>query len=782
MNTAPHISDRAETGNGIESTCNWHIHLQGRVQGVGFRPYVYNLATQWKLPGKVQNGLDGLHVWLYANEAKARAFYDAVLENLPRHAIITHSQLVKDASEPYIGFTIKTDAIENKKPNLWITPDLATCSACLHEMQDAKNKRHQYAFISCTHCGPRYSIMKALPFERQLTTMQPFHFCTACRQEFNRPADRLFFAQTMSCKICGIEMAWMEGNGNPIDVNKGEIISVAAQAILQGKIVAVKGIGGYLLLTDATNEAAIVRLRTKKHRPDKPLAVMYPSLKLLQQHTTVTPTEKDLLISPQAPIVLLPVSQTMQAKLATEALAPDLDKLGVMLPYAPLLHLLANACSVPVVATSGNVSGAPVCFTDTAAETQLKDIADYFLMHNRLIITPQDDSLVCVPAASISPILLRRSRGYAPACENYKPQSRQSILATGALIKSTFALSHAQRVYVSQYLGNTDSYEAQLSYRHTCNHLLNLLHMEPQVVVADKHPGYFAHDFARQVSAAMEVPLHTVQHHKAHFAAVLAENNLLDVDTPLMGVIWDSTGLGEDGQSWGGEFFTYEQGKMDRRYYFDYFPRLLGDKMAREPRLAAMAALHNAWPKVPMPGSMFSAAEEDLYQRMLHTYEGIQTSSVGRLFDAAAALVLGMATQTYEGQAAMRLEAVARQWLGKNELSEKESYFSSGAHYHRIPTATLMQAIALDVNRGCEAGYIAAKFHRSLVHLIEIIAGHLKVQHVAFSGGVFQNGLLVDMIWHHLGSRFTLFFHRRLPPNDENISFGQLVWVDRLIS
>lgn len=438
-----------------------------------------------------------------------------------------------------------------------------------------------------------------------------------------------------------------------------------------------------------------------------------------------------------------------------------------------------QACGRPVVATSGNVSGAPVCFTDLAAEKHLKGIADYFLMHDRAILAPQDDSLICLPDGFQQPVLLRRSRGYAPACEAYKPITTQSILATGALVKSTFAIAHAQRVYVSQYLGNTDSFEAQLSYRHTTKHLMNLLHMEPEVVVADKHPGYFAFNYAQQAAAAMEVPLHTVQHHKAHFSAVLAENNLLDMAAPVLGVIWDGTGLGDDGQSWGGEFFTYEQGTVHRRQHFDYFPHFLGDKMAREPRLSALSALQHAWPQVVLPAGMFSPAEADLYNRMLHKYQSAQTSSVGRIFDAVSALVLGIGTQTYEGEAAMRLEATARQWLGKKELTEGESYFSNGAQYHRIPTASLMQAIAQDVSRGCEAGYIAAKFHRSMVHLIDMIASRLQLQHIACSGGVFQNSLLVAMLCHHLGKQYQLYFHRQLPPNDENISFGQLVWVDR---
>ena len=768
----------ASVAEAMEKAACWHIHLQGRVQGVGFRPYMYNLAQQWQLKGTVSNGLDGLHIAIETTEKQAKAFYACLLSQPPALAIITHSHIKKGPPQLFADFSIQTGEADTQIPNLWITPDLASCPTCLTEMQETGNRRHGYAFITCTQCGPRYSIMQALPFERHLTTMQPYALCGTCAQEFTQPADRRFFAQTISCPTCGVRMQWNDANGKPLDVPETTIIDAAAQAILQGQIVAVKGIGGYLLLADATQADAIKRLRQKKHRPRKPLAVLYPSLQYLQQHTTVTQVEADLLASAQAPIVLLPMAPAMQQAIATEALAPGLDKIGVMLPYAPSLHLLSIASNRPLVATSGNVSGAPICFTDADAFAHLKGIADFFLTHNRAIVAPQDDSLISVPSGYHQPILLRRSRGYAPACPVYRPRHTHSIVATGALMKSSFAISHAGQVYVSQYLGNTDSYEAQQSYRHTYWRLAGMLHLQPQVVVADMHPGYFSHAFAHELATAQGLQVQTVQHHKAHFAAVLADNNLLEHEAPVLGVIWDGIGLGDDGQSWGGEFFTYEKGKLLRCYYFDYFPHLLGDKLAREPRLAALAATHAAWPGVAMPTGMFTEVEADLYKKILDNYTGLQTSSVGRLFDAVAALVLGIGHQSYEGEAAMRLEATARQWLGKNVLAEKDSYFSSGAHYHRIPTASLMQAIAQDVHRGKEAGYVAAKFHRSLVHLVEIIAGHLQVQDIACSGGVFQNALLVDMAVHYLGSRFNLYFHRHLPSNDENIAFGQVVWVD----
>jgi hydrogenase maturation protein HypF len=468
----------------------------------------------------------------------------------------------------------------------------------------------------------------------------------------------------------------------------------------------------------------------------------------------------------------------MRQKLACDELAPGLDKLGIMLPYAPLLAGMASAFGKPLVATSGNVSGAPICFTNATALTDLAGIADFFLMHNRDIIVPQDDSVLSFTDSCQTPILLRRSRGWAPAFPHYATQTAQTMLATGALLKSGFAIGHLQQVYLSQYLGNTDSYEARQAYRHTLHHLLDMLQAAPSAIITDKHPLYFSHELAVELSAQYRVPLHLVQHHKAHLAAILGEHGLQTSNQKILGVIWDGTGLGDDGNSWGGEFFLYEQGKISRPYSFEYFPYLLGDKMAMEPRLSALALLHEHEQAFDLVKPFFSAEEWKLYRALLNQYQGIYTSSVGRLMDAAASLVLGISRQSYEGEAAMRLEAVARQWCLEKGYDFPQSYYDPAHALERIPAGAILHAMVADIKKGLEIGQVAAKFHYTLVVIIENLASTLGVKHIAFSGGVFQNSLLADMVQAQCGERYNLYFHRHLSPNDENISFGQLVYVD----
>jgi hydrogenase maturation protein HypF len=771
--------DIAHDMHETDTVSTWHMHLQGRVQGVGFRPHVYQKAIALGLNGTVSNGLDGVHIWLNTNERNAVAFLRDITNQPPLLAVITGSSLTQENTRAFSGFSIVHDR-EDIIPDLWITPDFAICETCKAELANPADRRHRYPFITCTQCGPRYSLMQALPFERHLTTMQSFTFCEACQQEFDDPNDRRFYAQTMSCPACGVQMQWMDANGKPIpSTDDAGIIHHACAALQQGSIVAVKGIGGFLLMADATNEAAIQRLRTRKHRPAKPFAIMYAGIAQLEKDTFLSEKQQAALTSLEAPIVLLPVSEKMQESLALEALAPRLDKLGIMLPYAPLLYLMAQSFAKPLVATSGNVSGAPICFTNASALTSLTGIADFFLLHNREIVTPQDDSVISIPDENYPAIRLRRSRGYAPACEAYRATTNKSVLATGALMKSSFTLAHHQRVYVSQYLGNTDSYEAQQAYKHTLKHMQQLLQFEPEIILADTHPQYFSHQLAQELAISKNIPFHTVQHHKAHFAAILGERGLTDVNSGILGIVWDGTGRGDDGNSWGGEFFTYADNTIQRINHFSYFPYLLGDKMAMEPRLSALSLLHASGDNVQGIQSMFTEKEWRLYRQMLANYSGINTSSVGRLFDAAACLITGIAKQSYEGEAAMRLEALANKWCRKNGFDIKDSFLRPMHPAEKISTTKILSAIQQALENGAEPSYLAATFHATLVDVVGIMAGHLNRQHVCFSGGVFQNTLLVNMIIEKYSKQLHLHFHRDLSPNDENISFGQLVYFDR---
>jgi hydrogenase maturation protein HypF len=778
VSISPYAHDEATDD---ETEHVWHIHLQGRVQGVGFRPYVYNKAVALGLAGEVSNGLDGVHIRLRTNKKVAWALANDIVNNPPQQAVVTSYYLEPEPDKIFDGFNIVQDT-GSKEPNLWITPDFALCDSCKQELENPADRRFRYPFITCTNCGPRYSVMQALPFERHLTTMQPFTFCISCQQEFDNPADRRFYAQTMSCPACGVQMVFTDAHGIVQSTGDSDaIIQSVTSALQEGSIIAVKGIGGFLLMTDATNETAITRLRQRKHRPAKPFAIMYPALEHLAKDTTLSKEETALLGSPEAPIVLLNISPSMRESLATQALCPGLDKVGIMLPYAPLLHLIVQSFGKPLVATSGNVSGAPICYTNDSALTYLKDVADYFLLHNRDIVAPQDDSVVSVTYEKYPAILLRRSRGYAPACEVYQTRSPQTVLATGALMKSSFAIAHRHRVYVSQYLGNTDSYEAQQAYLHTLGHMQQLLQCSPEVVIADAHPNYFSHHLAKELSQANNIPVHTVQHHKAHFAAALAEYDFANEHGHGLGIIWDGTGLGDDGNSWGGEFFLFENNRMQRVNHFANTPYFLGDKMAAEPRISALSQLHTMAEKPPELRSMFTEQEWHLYHQMLQQYKGIYTSSVGRLFDAAACIITGIGRQSYEGEAAMRLEAMANSWCRTHGFQQLETFLPYMQPDAPIPSNTILFNIIQSLKRGADPSYIAARFHATLRDVVGRLAEHYQQEHLFFSGGVFQNALLVQMLIDKYDRQYHLHFHKQLSPNDENISFGQLVYFDTQI-
>lgn len=766
------------TTSAIKATeATWHIHLKGLVQGVGFRPFVYQLAVESELVGAVSNGLDGLHIWINTSEKHAGLFLNAVLDRHPALARITSYQLQKKPYKPFHNFSIVEEEATTA-PNLWITPDFSLCEACRTELNDPQSRRFQYPFITCTQCGPRYSIMQSLPFERHFTTMQDFPLCVDCQQEYDTPSDRRFYAQTISCADCGVKMEVFDAKGHLQQIPPGNIIGFIIQQLEAGNILAIKGIGGFLLLTDASNKASISTLRQRKNRPAKPFAIMYPSIFELENDLSVSAPERQWLTALEAPIVLLQVNETVKSKLALDVLAPGLDKLGVMLPYAPLLQLIAQNFGNPLVATSANISGAPILFKNTDALTGLAGIADFVVVNNRDIVAPQDDSVICFSEKTNTPILLRRSRGWAPAFPYYTTKKPETVIATGALLKSSFTLAHAQQVYISQYLGNTDSYDAQLAYRHTLNHLQELLCTVPTVVLCDKHPLYFSTQLAKEISIEKEIPLIDIQHHKAHFAAILGEHNLVNDPDTILGVVWDGTGIGDDGNSWGGEFFSYQNKSILRAYHFDYFPFLLGDKMAKEPRLSALAMLQTFCPQYEGLIENFTKNEWALYHKMLTNYSGIQTCSVGRIFDAVACLLSGISSQSYEGEAAMRLEVLARNWCHQNGYHMQESYFKAGGRDHSLPSQTLVSGVLSDMEQQKDKGFIAAKFHGSLVHLINIIAEEEKVKKIGCSGGVFQNSLLVDMMQMSLGKRYQLYLHQHLSPNDENISFGQLVYYD----
>lgn len=732
-----------------------------------------------QLNGYVKNGNDGVHILFNASDSNANLFLKKINQEAPKRSKIISSQINKAADKIFADFSILVEKDSYKK-NVLMSPDNAICDNCRIELHDVNNRRYRYPFITCTQCGPRYSIINELPYERHSTSMKKFAICKNCNDEYKNVTDRRFFSQTNSCDECGITLSMYE-NADPILSNNSEEILLHIKNFLQhGKIIAVKGIGGYLLICDAGNSETIQLLRNRKHRPTKPFAILYPTIKMIEDDLEVNKKEKELLTSEEAPIVLLYPKQNCFNNLSVKNIAPGLKRSGIMLPSNPLLELIANDFEKPLIATSANISGSPIIYKDEDALEYLFDIADYIVSYDRDIIIPEDDSVVQVSKYSNQQILLRRSRGYAPSFLNYKPRSNECVLSTGAFLKSSFTLSVNGNVFISQYLGSGESYESQQMYKDTLNHWLKLYEVKPDVILTDKHPNYFSHQYGLELADKFQTEIKFIQHHEAHFASVLAENNLLHSTGPLLGVIWDGTGLGNDGNIWGGEFIKYENNEMLRCYHFDYFPAIAGDKLALEPRIAALCVSNDVWMRSEDLKEKFTEAEWNNYQSLIQTTD-LFSSSVGRIFDAVSSLLNICDKQNYESEAAMYLQTLAEEYVVENGFIMDDSYFKEGSHYYRIPTASLIQGIIIDIKKGKAKNYIAAKFHYSLVCLIDIVAKNINVEKICFSGGVFQNALLIDWIQEECNNKYQLFFHKNLSPNDENISFGQLVYHDNNI-
>lgn len=744
----------------------FRIIIRGRVQGVGFRPFVYRQARALGVRGSVTNTREGVLILATGSPSVLDEFYSAVTRNPPSVAqVVWHSREEIPPDDPE-GFCIVPTADEGGL-NLQLTPDFALCEACAGELKEAGNRRKGYPFISCVTCGPRWALTETFPFEREHTSMAVFEQCPACLAEYRDPQDRRFHSQTNSCPVCGIACWLADPKGNRIAQEAGTVFRELGKKLADGGILAVKNTSGYLLCCDARQGPAVRRLRQRKQRPTKPFAVLYPSMEKLREDLEVSPAEARALRSPERPIVLLS-SAGYRGGACLEAIAPGLDQLGVMLPYTGVLALLAEAFPHPLVATSGNLHGSPICFSEAGAMEKLSGVADYFFGHNLAILHPQDDSVVRMSASPPGRIVLRRSRGMAP---NYSRPvdsgTGAATMALGAHLKSTIAYLPNDFLYVSQYLGNLDNFEVYQRFTQTVASFADLFGQEPRALLVDGHPAYLSHRYGRELSGKWGVPVREIQHHKAHFAAVLGEHGLFRQQEPVLGVIWDGTGYGEDGQIWGGEFFRYQEGVMARAGQLDYFDWLAGDKMAREPRLSLLSLLG---PEAGAVEPKFSEGERQLYTTLLHA-NPLKTSSAGRVFDAVASLLGLCDRNTFEGEAAMRLETAAAGF----SLKEATPFVRLSAEGN-IPAKALVQEVARAKASGRPGGWIAGNFIFTLASLILEKAERESVRRVACSGGVFQNALLTDML-HRISPRhLEWYFHREFSPNDENISFGQLMY------
>lgn len=757
-----------------DKTSTWHIHLKGQVQGVGFRPFVYNLASKLHLKGWVNNTADGVHVEFNADEPLSDIFYNKLIQSAPSLSIITSHQMGKKPFVFYEDFKIIPSSIRGNS-GLLLSPDFGICENCSKEIRDITNRRYAYAFTTCTQCGPRYSIVKELPYDRDNTTMDMFQMCPDCHEEYNDTLNRRHFSQTNSCPGCPVTMTLFDNNRKIIEEDQKEIINKIHGFWKDGKIVAIKGTGGYLLTCDAANKNTVMALRKRKKRPSKPLALLFPDMDLLQATVYVNEHEKKEIQSIPAPIVLLQIKEEYHKKLALAEIAPGLSRIGVMLPNTPLQQMLLDRFSKPIVATSGNPSNAPIVIDDDVTLGELNSIADYILTNNRQITAPQDDSVLAYSRHGQQRIVLRRARGFAPLYSNQNLSfSQKTILALGALVKSSFCLLHHQNIHVSQYLGNTDSYDTQIKFEETLHYFLGLFHTRPEVILVDKHPDYFTSQLGASLPSKWECPLVKVQHHEAHFAAVLGEHNLFNDEGPVLGVIWDGTGWGTDAQIWGGEFFVYQERAFSRVNHFEYFDHFLGDKMVKEPRLSGFSICYELEDARSILQPKFTETEWSNYMQLIKQNK-LKTSSVGRMFDAVAALIGLIDKSSYEGEAAMLLEEEAHLYF-KNELNIPLEWLAQDALEQSLSGPSIMMEVIKKIKAGICKAEIAAWFHVQLVLAVRKVNEQKQCRRICFSGGVFQNGLLVDLIIKMLGEEYQLFFNNDLSPNDENIAFGQLMW------
>ena len=746
------------------------LAIHGAVQGVGFRPFAFRLARKLGLAGWVMNSPQGVVIEVEGSAALVEDFRLRVASEKPSLAAINSMESSVLDARGDADFEIRGSDQAGEKTAL-VLPDLATCLDCRAEIFDATSRRYRYPFTNCTHCGPRFSIIEALPYDRPNTTMRHFAMCDACRAEYENPLDRRFHAEPIACPQCGPQLELWNSSGHVISSHDQALTDLAA-AVRNGVIVAVKGLGGFHLVVDARNQESIERLRYLKHREEKPFAVMYPSLELIEKHCVVSALERRLLLSPEAPIVLLRRKNTQPG--LSPAVAPGNPYVGVMLPYTPLHHLLLAELGFPIVATSGNLADEPICLEEHEALARLGGIASLFLAHNRPIARHVDDSLVTIVAGR--EMVLRRARGFAPLPVPVKKESA-SILAVGAHFKNAIALSAGGRVFISQHIGNLDTSEAFDAFQRVVHDFERLYEVRPGRIACDLHPDYLSTKFATQRTACVEA----VQHHVAHVAACMAENQ---IEGPALGVSWDGTGYGTDDTVWGGEFILVDGPTWRRVAHLRTFRLPGGEAAIREPRRAALGLLYSVFGDAAFamkhlpPLQAFSETDLRNLKTMLERRVNCPlTSSAGRLFDGVAALSGIRQQSTFEGQAAMELE-FALDGCQSRVLYDfgLEKSGENGTSTIVADWGPMVQAIVQDVSCGTGSGEISARFHNTLVEMIVEVAHRIGQTCVALSGGCFQNRHLSERAIARLREEgFLPYWPQRVPPNDGGIAFGQAV-------
>ncbi|AVH73095.1 carbamoyltransferase HypF [Nostoc sp. 'Lobaria pulmonaria (5183) cyanobiont'] len=767
------------------------IRVNGTVQGVGFRPTVYRLAKACGLRGDVCNDGQGVLIKVSGSEEEITKFIARLQTECPPLAKI--NQIIRTPYEgelKFDNFVISTSVSNAIKTE--ITPDAATCSQCQQEIFDPFSRFYRYPFTNCTHCGPRLSIIRAIPYDRCNTSMSAFAICPECAKEYHDVENRRFHAQPVACYVCG-PTAWLErADGKSVTASMFSMlddVDAVCTLLQKGEIVAIKGLGGIHLACDATQETVVQKLRQRKRRYYKPFALMARDIEVIEEYCTVNAKEKELLASSAAPIVLL---QATGKKVVASSIASGQNSLGFMLPYTPLHHLILRRMNRPIVLTSGNLADEPQCIDNQEARNKLGTIADYFLFHNREIINRVDDSVVRVTGNKAQTI--RRARGYAPAPISLPPgfHNVPQILAMGSELKNTFCLLREGEAIISQHLGDLENAAAFNAYQETLNLYLNLFEHQPKIITFDKHPEYLSSKLGKQLAKTNQIPIHQIQHHHAHIAACMAENEIPLDSPPILGIALDGLGYGDDGTLWGGEFLLADYRKFQRLATFKPVVMIGGEQAIYQPWRNTYAQLiaANLWDDCQQQYADLEIIKflknkplNLLNQLIEKKINSPPASSVGRLFDAvAAAIGIYRDECSYEGQAAIAMEAIV-DVSSLNNHKETPIYpfnFSFSDSIYCIDPRPMWQALLNDLQQQIPEPVIAAKFHKGLanaiVEMVKYLCQENLINQVALTGGVFQNCILLEQVTKRLQTLgIKVLTHSLVPANDGGLSLGQAV-------
>jgi len=738
------------------------IKIRGIVQGVGFRPFVFKLAQRFDLKGWVLNSSSSVIIHVEGEKEKIEDFIKSLIKEKPSPAVIDDISFEEIELEGFESFEIK-ESIEVKDEFQPISPDLATCDDCLKELFDPKDRRYLYPFINCTNCGPRFTIIEDIPYDREKTTMKLFKMCGDCEREYRDPMNRRFHAQPNACPVCGPEVEYRKGNL----VEREKWIEKVVEDLKNGLIVAIKGLGGFHLACDALNESAVRRLRERKLRREKPFAVMMKDIAMVEEYCFLSDREREILLSPRRPILLL--RERKESKIA-KSVAPNQKYQGVMLPSTPIHHIILNFYPRPLIMTSGNITEEPIAMENEEAIERLKDIADSFLLHNRGIYSRYDDSVARV--IFDEEIIIRRARGYAPF-PIYLPFEVDEILACGAELKNTFCLTKKNYAFLSQHIGDLENFETMENFLRTLELFKRLFRIEPKIVAYDLHPGYLSSKYALSLK---NVKLIGVQHHHAHMASCMIENGYTG---KAIGVSFDGTGYGTDGKIWGGEFLIGDLRDFERIGHLSYIPLAGGDETVRKPYRMALCYLLSISDNIPsyLPKEFLDFIKDEevnAFKSMIENgFNTVLTSSSGRLFDAVSAVLGIREINSYEAQSAMELEMIA----DENEEGYYTVEFNDNLIFNQL---SIFSSVLEDMKKGVEREKISARFHNTISHLVlkacKILRNSYGINTVALSGGVFQNLFLFKKVVTLLKeNNFSALYHKKVPTNDGGISLGQAV-------